>query len=232
MSSGSPEDDDKARDDRQLQPVSTQSSGGSLDSAKSPSRFGSSLHQALAGSRSSSTHSHKHHKHHPHREDSNYVLPVIKSPVHLCELAITLMLSVPGVSVDVLRNDIVPKLYHVEAYQHRVNTREVGMDKLLVQMQRFRERFSSIKVKLRSNLMDMDGSSSMEAAAAALVYDIVAKEARRPGMSKQVAEEEKRCSSICVMKVYQGRIAQTDLVVDTKEFGADFGGPELSCVVM
>ncbi|TNY21943.1 Serine/arginine repetitive matrix protein 2 [Rhodotorula diobovata] len=243
--------EEQARAGRKLCPINTQSSDTSTHSASSsmasPSsssssskiRFGpSSLHQALSRpgthhstSSTSSHHSHSHHKHHPHFDDPTYRLPTIKDPIHLCELATQLLLTVPGVPMDVLRRDIVPRLYHVQGYEHRVNTREIGMEKLLVQMARFRQRFSRIKVRLRSHLMDMDGTSDMHAAAVALVYDITAKEAH-PASGSKHDHEEKHCSSIAVMKVYEGKIAQTDLVVDTKEFHAEAGEPELSCVVM
>jgi len=52
----------------------------------------------------------------------------------------------------------------------------------------------------------------MHAAAVALVYDITAKEAH-PASGSKHDHEEKHCSSIAVMKVYEGKIAQTDLVV-------------------
>ncbi|GAA5837966.1 hypothetical protein JCM9279_004087 [Rhodotorula babjevae] len=207
-------------------------------------KFGpSSLHQALSRSSTSSStsnpssthshsHSHAHHKHHPHFDDPQYSLPVIKDPIHLCELATQLFLTTPGVPIEVLRRDIAPRLYHIEGYEHRVNTREMGMDKLLSQMARFRQRFSSIKVRLRSHLMDMDGTSDMHAAAVALVYDVVAKEAHPSGSKGKHDHDEIHASSIAVVKVYEGKIAQTDLVIDTKEFHADAAGPELSCAVM
>ena len=103
------------------------------------------LRWALAADRSHShshSHSHAHHKHHPHFDDPQYSLPVINDPIHLCELATQLFLTTPGVPIDVLRREIAPKLYHIEGYEHRVNTREMGMDKLLSQMARFRQRFS------------------------------------------------------------------------------------------
>ncbi|GAA5895100.1 hypothetical protein JCM8208_000113 [Rhodotorula glutinis] len=227
-------------------PATPASTASPASSTKTRVKFGpSSLHQALSRSSTSSStshpssthshshsHSHAHHKHHPHFDDPQYSLPVIKDPIHLCELATQLLLTTPGVPIDVLRRDIVPRLYHVDGYQHRVNTREMGMDKLLVQMARFRQRFSSLKVRLRSHLMDMDGTSDMHAAAVALVYDVVAKEAHPSGSKGKHDHEEIHCSSIAVIKVFEGKIAQTDLVVDTKEFHADAGGPELSCVVM
>ncbi|GAA5924814.1 hypothetical protein JCM3775_005477 [Rhodotorula graminis] len=226
-------------------PSTSASTASPASSSKSRVKFGpSSLHHALSRSSTSNSshpssstshshsHSHAHHKHHPHFDDPQYSLPTIKDPIHLCELATQLLLTTPGVPMDVLRRDIVPRLYHVDGYEHRVNTREMGMDKLLSEMDRFRRRFSSLKVRLRSHLMDMDGTSDMHAAAVALVYDVVAKEAHPPGSKGKHDHEEIHCSAIAVCKVYEGKIAQTDLVIDTKEFHADAGGPELSCVVM
>jgi len=96
----------------------------------------------------------------------------------------------------------------------------------------------------------------MHAAAVALVYDVIAKEAHPSGAKGKHDHDEIRASSIAVVKVYEGKIAQTDLVMcvlpfarsvstpssdslltldrnsDTKEFHADASGPELSCTVM
>ncbi|BGO99360.1 Serine/arginine repetitive matrix protein 2 [Rhodotorula toruloides ATCC 204091] len=226
------DDDDIERQGRQLKPVDTQSSVGS-DSAASQkskpsilSRFShqsaSSLHHAV---------SRGHHKVHPHY-DEHYELPRIKDPIHLCETAISLVLSHPGPPIEVMRKELLPKLYH-SAYQHRVNCREHGLNDLLKVVERFRTRFSQVKVKIRSHLMDMDGSATMHAAAIGLVYDITA----RPHYDSTVHSnkhetEDKKCASVCVMKIYEGRIAQSDLVVDTKEFQMDAHGPELSCSIM
>lgn len=141
-------DDQAARDARKLVPVATQSSAGSdVSSApSSPSRKSagssfklSSLHHALSRPAHSSS---AHKRHHPHYDDPDYTLPSIRDPIHLCETAISLMLSVPGPTVDQLRQRFIPQLYHVSAYQHRVNTREVGMEELLKVMDRYRQRFS------------------------------------------------------------------------------------------
>ena len=139
-----------------VSPSTPASTASPASSTKAKVKFGpSSLHQALSRSSTSSStsgpssahthsrsHSHAHHKHHPHFDDPQYSLPVINDPIHLCELATQLFLTTPGVPIDVLRREIAPKLYHVEGYEHRVNTREMGMDKLLSQMARFRQRFS------------------------------------------------------------------------------------------
>lgn len=50
----------------------------------------------------------------------------------------------------------------------------------------------------------------MHAAAVGLVYDITGRP-KAPAGRHDV--EERRASSICVMKIYEGKIAQTDMVV-------------------
>ncbi|GAA6001075.1 uncharacterized protein JCM10292_006362 [Rhodotorula paludigena] len=235
-------DDQAARDARKLVPVATQSSAGSdVSSApSSPSRKSagssfklSSLHHALSRPAHSSS---AHKRHHPHYDDPDYTLPPIRDPIHLCETAISLMLSVPGPSVDQLRQRFIPQLYHVSAYQHRVNTREVGMEELLKPWTGTGNAFllirllrvQHLKVRFRSHLMDMDGTASMHAAAVGLVYDITGRPKAAVGHHDV---EERRASSICVMKIYEGKIAQTDMVVDTKEFQPDHQGPELNCIL-
>lgn len=174
------DEDDIARQGRQLKPVDTQSSAGSDSVASQKSRASilsrfshpsaSSLHHAV---------SRGHHKVHPHY-DEHYELPRIKDPIHLCETAISLVLSHPGPPIEVMKKELLPKLYH-SAYQHRVNCREHGLNDLLKVVERFRTRFSvslgstllllrtreltlcrllqQVKVKFRSHLMDMDGTA-------------------------------------------------------------------------
>lgn len=135
------DDDDIERQGRQLKPVDTQSSAGS-DSAASQKTRGSILSRFSHPSASSLHHavSRGHHKVHPHY-DEHYELPRIKDPIHLCETAISLVLSHPGPPVEVMRKELLPKLYH-SAYQHRVNCREHGLDQLIKVVERFRSRFS------------------------------------------------------------------------------------------
>ncbi|GAA5885831.1 hypothetical protein JCM6882_007577 [Rhodosporidiobolus microsporus] len=216
---------------RKLKPADTQSSGSSTktsaSSTSSPrsSRFSfSALHDAV-------TRGHHHQHGSPKTEaPEEYHLTVPTDPVHLCETAIALMLSVPGPPLDQLRSKILPKLYH-SAYSHRVNCREHGLNELLALAKRFRERFQSVRIRFRSHLMDLDGTATMHAAAVGLQYDIVATPFPAPGQSKHDVHEL-RGSAMGVHKIYEGRLAQTDLVVDTAEFQLDHQGPQLACVVM
>lgn len=60
--------------------------------------------------------------------------------------------------------------------------------------------------------MDMDGTATMDAAAVALVYDILATPHPVPGQSKHDVHPL-RVSAIGIHKVFEGKLAQTDLVV-------------------
>lgn len=140
-------------------------------------------------------------------------LPEFRDPTHLAETAISVLLTVPGPPLDYLRRDVLPKLYH-EAYEHRVNCREHGLNEMVDMIARFRQRFSvsplagvpwmttanpglggntqqSVKVKFRSHLMDMDGS-------ACVYYEAYS---RSPGSQrsppcplKRVLTNQRRCS--------------------------------------
>lgn len=70
-----------------------------------------------------------------------YELPKFRDPIHLAETAITTLFSIPGPPLDQLKNEILPKVYH-EAYEHRVNCREHGLDEIIALVQRFRSRYS------------------------------------------------------------------------------------------
>ncbi|GAA5849783.1 hypothetical protein JCM8547_000562 [Rhodosporidiobolus lusitaniae] len=211
-----------------LAPSDTMSSSSS-ETPSSPkstsSRFSfSSLHQAVARGHSHSSSSSK------SSEPVPYALTVPDDPVHLVETALSIVLSVPGPSLDQLRTELIPKLYH-RAYSHRVNCREHGTEELLTLAKRFRERFQSVRIRFRSHLMDMDGSATMEAAAVALTYDIICRPHPSPGESKHDVHEL-RGSAVGVHKIYEGRLAQTDLVVDTAEFQTGHKGPDLNCSIM
>ncbi|GAA6021715.1 hypothetical protein JCM8202_004322 [Rhodotorula sphaerocarpa] len=176
-----------------------------------------------------------------HTED-HYELPEIRNPIQLAETAITILFNIPGPPPERLR-DLVPQLYH-EAYVHRVNCREHGLEEVLSLVQRFRSRYSSVKVKFRSNLMDMDGTASMHASAVGLVYDIVARPTapqddrhhQHPNRSSSLHSHDEveplRAAVISVVKIFEGRLAQVDMVVDTKEMQTQSNEPELSCSIM
>ncbi|BGP15738.1 hypothetical protein JCM10213_007967 [Rhodosporidiobolus nylandii] len=220
---------------KKLCPVETQSTsesggpsssagGSSAPSSPRSSKFSfSALHDAVSrGTQQTSKHD----------QLPPYHLVVPTDPVHLVEKAISLVLSVPGPPIEQLRTELVPKLYH-SAYSHRVNCREHGVEELVALAKRFRERFQSVRIRFRSHLMDMDGTATMHAAAVAITYDIIALPFPSPGQGKHEVHE-KRGSAVGVHKIYEGRLAQTDLVVDTAEFqSASDEGPQLTqCSVM
>lgn len=67
-------------------------------------------------------------------------LPEPETPVQLAELAISTILTIPGPSIEELRNEYFPKLFH-EVYSHRANTREHGLKELERLIVRFRSKF-------------------------------------------------------------------------------------------
>lgn len=123
--------------------TSTQSTGGSSSSTSdeptSPrsSTFStrplSRLHAAVSRGASTSSAS-----------SSSIVPPASEptNPVQLAEAAISLILTVPGPSIEELRNEYFPKLFH-EAYSHRANTREHGLRELENLIKRFRSKFEA-----------------------------------------------------------------------------------------
>ncbi|GAA6024244.1 hypothetical protein JCM10207_006970 [Rhodosporidiobolus poonsookiae] len=225
---------DSKCESRKLRTVETQDTqsskgSGSSDTPSSPrsSKFSfSSLHDAVSrGSSKRGSHSEA------DGETGAYHLEPPTDPVHLVETAIALVLTVPGPPLRQLRDELIPRLYH-KAYSHRVNCREHGIEDLIKLVTRFRERFLSVRLRFRSHLMDMDGTADMHAAAVAITYDIIAVPHPAPGQSKHDVHE-KRGSAVGVHKIYEGRLAQTDLVVDTVEFQPEHEGPQLEqCVVM
>ncbi|GAA5830871.1 hypothetical protein JCM11251_001104 [Rhodosporidiobolus azoricus] len=216
---------------KKLRPIDTQSSGSgstkSTTSSTSPrsSKFSfSALHDAVARGHNS------HKNDAPAAPPDEYTLAVPTDPVHLVETAISLVLSVPGPPLDQLRSKLIPKLYH-SAYSHRVNCREHEIEELIRLAKRFRERFQTVRIRFRSHLMDLDGTATIHAAAVGIQYDIIAQPFPSAGQSKHDVHEL-RGAAMGVHKIYEGRLAQTDLVVDTSEFQLDHQGPQLACVVM
>jgi hypothetical protein len=82
---------------------------------------------------------------------SAHSLPDPETPLQLAELAISTILTIPGPSIEELRRDYFPKLFH-EAYSHRANTREHGLKELENLIQRFRSKFEVSKVFASSNV--------------------------------------------------------------------------------
>ncbi|KAK4696715.1 hypothetical protein P7C70_g8327, partial [Phenoliferia sp. Uapishka_3] len=206
------------------------SSLSSLSHSLLPHRHSKDLLPTLTTSSIASTSTtsskHKPHKHHnPHHHHSHKAPPPL-TPVALAEMALTALLTTPGPSCEELRTEILPEFYH-EGYAHRVNTREVGMDGLCEVIGMFRRKFKTVRVRFKSNLMDQDGTATLERAAVALVYDIIAV----PITAHKHEAEERRVNCIGVVKIFDGKLAQSDIVVDTTPFHMD-DGKELSCVVM
>lgn len=72
----------------------------------------------------------------------------------------------------------------------------------------------------------------MQAAAIGLHYDIIVTPLHGHSSKHADEPEEKRTSVMSVTKIYKGKIAQTDIVVDTAPFKAAQEGKEVSCLVM
>lgn len=137
-----------------LKPEPTREDSGSSYSSETSSSSPSSksskfsfsklnLHDAVRRG----SHSHENHSRRQSQdgiaEVESYHLPKHDDPVSLCETAISLVLSVPGPPLDVLRKELMPQLYWQKGYAHRTNNRENldGVEELLKTAQRFRDRF-------------------------------------------------------------------------------------------
>ncbi|ORY88085.1 hypothetical protein BCR35DRAFT_277127 [Leucosporidium creatinivorum] len=169
--------------------------------------------------------------HHSHAEPPAFHLPKHLTPVSLVECAISTLFSVPGYPLDELRNEILPQLYH-EAYSHRVNCRETNLDGLMKSVESLRTRMHAIRIRFKSHLIDMDGTATMEAAAVGLQYDIIGIPINPKGKYKNEAEHERRGSAMCVAKIFEGRMAQADIVLDTAQFHELESPMEVACTVM
>ncbi|GAA5956495.1 hypothetical protein JCM3765_003463 [Sporobolomyces pararoseus] len=160
-------------------------------------------------------------------------LPDPETPVQLAELAISTILTIPGPSIEELRNEYFPKLFH-EAYSHRANTREHGLKELERLIVRFRSKFESMRVRFRSNIMDQDGTATLQVAAVGLTYDIIAVPHHHHHKGEHRRDvEERRSQVMAIVKIYEGRLAQTDIVLDTLPFQDEHSGPQLNqCAIM
>lgn len=125
----------------------------------------------------------------------------------------------------------------------------MSLDKLLALVVLLRTRFATLRVRFKSSLIDGDGSCSLEnpaGCAVGVAYDIIAlpiKSTHASGSTTKSKEkkekdgngahhEEVRGSAMEIVKIYQGRIAQGDLVLDTKELQMSNQPTELSCLIM
>ncbi|GAA5941734.1 uncharacterized protein JCM15063_002656 [Sporobolomyces koalae] len=181
----------------------------------------SRLHHAVSRGASISSHS------------STKSLPEPETPLQLAELAISTLLTIPGPSIEQLRHECFPKLFH-DAYSHRVNTRELGLKELEQMIERLRSKIESMRVRFRSHVIDLDGSASMQVAAIGITYDvfIVPHHHHEKGEHRRDIEERKS-HVMAVVKIFEGRLAQSDIVLDTTPFQDAHMGPQLAqCSIM
>ncbi|GAA5880480.1 hypothetical protein JCM3774_005206, partial [Rhodotorula dairenensis] len=157
-------DDGHARQERRLKPILTHGTSSSstasmpdrsvtlvasptVSSSTTSASSSSALHHAVSTGTATDSHDRhsgagrKRHSRHAQAFSDRIELPEFRDPTHLAETAITVLFTVPGPPLDHLQRDILPKLYH-EAYEHRVNCREHGMNEMLDMIARFRQRFS------------------------------------------------------------------------------------------
>ncbi|GAA5882688.1 hypothetical protein JCM16303_006544 [Sporobolomyces ruberrimus] len=183
----------------------------------------SRLHAAVSrGASQSSTSSH-----------SVRSLPEPETPIQLAELAFSTILTIPGPPLEELRNEIFPRLFH-DAYSHRANTREHGLKELEQLIKRFRMRFESMRVRFKSHIMDQDGSATLQVAAVGLTYEIIAVPHHHHSKGEHRADvHERRAQVMAIVKIFEGKLAQTDIVLDTMPFQDEHSGPQLNqCTVM
>ncbi|GAA6062200.1 hypothetical protein JCM10212_006481 [Sporobolomyces blumeae] len=226
--------------------IDTQSSGQSDESSQSGSRLSglSRLHHAISRGTNPTSHSHSHsHTRSPSSSTSisnaghslsldPVHFPEPSTPLHLAELAIAAILTVPGPPLEVLRAEIFPKLFH-EEYSHRANCREHGLKELEQMVARFRRNFETMRVRFRSHIIEQDGSATMQAAAVGLTYDIIATPHHHHEKGEHRRDvEEKRSQVMAVVKIFEGRLAQTDIVLDTAPFQEEHGPQLNQCSIM
>ncbi|SCV69513.1 BQ2448_2533 [Microbotryum intermedium] len=208
-------------------PTSGSSTHGSSSSSKLSSLALSSI---VKGHHGSSTHSSKHSS--PSAPEP-FILP--RDPIALCEAAMSSILTIPGPPIEQLKKEIWPQLFHI-AYEHRVNTREVNLDGLVAIVEFLRGRYQSARLRFRSHLMDMDGTATMKRAAVGIVYEIIVQVKHSVTPHKYHSHiNEVRTSAMGVVKIFQGRLAQSDLVIDTaplQKAAAPENQPDLSCTIM
>ncbi|KAL8283823.1 hypothetical protein RQP46_005255 [Phenoliferia psychrophenolica] len=75
--------------------------------------------------------------------------------------------------------------------------------------------------------MDQDGTATLARSAVALTYDIIA----IPFSAHKHEAEERRVNCIGVVKILDGKLAQSDIVVDTTPFHME-DGKEIACAIM
>jgi hypothetical protein len=115
-----------------------------------------------------------------------------------------------------------------------VNTRELNLEEFIEIVILFRSRFKTARLKFHRAIYDLDDeSSSLEiAAAVGLNYEIIVTGLSDVGGGGG-GGEEKRTNVIAVVKIYQGRIAQSDIVLDTLPLQMEVEEKkEIDCCIM
>ncbi|GAA5964113.1 hypothetical protein JCM21900_004511 [Sporobolomyces salmonicolor] len=213
----------------------TQTTSTSSDEPPSPSSLRvsrlSALHAAISRGSTSSSSIRRTRTSSPAPEPS-YELPPPRDPIHLAHLAISTILTIPGPPIGELRHKLFPQLFH-DAYSHRVNCRENGLDELIALVQRFRSKFDTMRPRFKSHIVEMDGTATLDAAAVGLTYDVIATPHHDHSRGEHRRDvEEKRTQVMGIVKIFEGRLAQTDVVLDTTPFQDEAQGPQLNCTVM
>lgn len=77
--------------------------------------------------------------------------------------------------------------------------------------------------------LTLNTGRTLEQAAVGLSYDVIATPLTDGKHKHEI--EEKRTSAMCVAKIYQSKLAQMDIVIDTEPFHVK-ESKEVACVVM
>ncbi|KAK4055975.1 hypothetical protein OIO90_002969 [Microbotryomycetes sp. JL221] len=125
-------------------------------------------------------------------------------PIGLAQLCLSTCLTIPGHSIDELQQSIIPALFHVPGYSHRVNCRECDAAGLLEIIKFLRSKFSKMRIRFRSQLMDQDGTATMKAAAVAVTYEVIAERFDDPHPKHE--HIERRTQAHCISKIFEGKV--------------------------
>ncbi|KAM0787381.1 hypothetical protein ACM66B_003466 [Microbotryomycetes sp. NB124-2] len=151
-------------------------------------------------------------------------------PIGLAQLGLSVCLTVPGYPLEEMEQVIIPALFHVPGYSHRVNCRETDHAGLLEIVKFLRTKFSKLRIRFKTELMDQDGTATMKQAAVAVTYEIIAERFDDPHPKHE--RIERRTQAYCISKIFEGKIAQTDICIDTQPLQPTVKPTELSCSVM
>ncbi|KAK4049035.1 hypothetical protein OIV83_004396 [Microbotryomycetes sp. JL201] len=125
-------------------------------------------------------------------------------PIGLAQLGLSVCLSVPGYPIEEMERVIIPALFHVPGYSHRVNCRETDYAGLLEIVKFLRTKFSKIRLRFKSELMDQDGTASMKQAAVGITYELIVERYDDPHPKHE--RIERRAQAYCISKIFEGRI--------------------------